>query len=409
VVILGVLFYSYTYQWFRPERPGSVRWRPLVNGVVFGVLSVVLMIARIEIGEGPYIDARAVPVALIGLFEGGPAGLLAAGLPALYRLSRGGTGAPAGAAALVATGLLGALACAWVRRDGGLRVRHALGLSAAVYAVTFLSFGLAGSYALSLFGQVWLPLLLTCVVGIAITARLMHNIVEQARLRTEHERFRAILDEASEAVRIIDPATFRIIDVNRRDCEMSGYARSELIGRDSRELWPDDGELRARHERAAAEALAQGWSRAFGLPYRRRDGTVVSVDSTRRIAAHGGRRYEIVVFRDATEREAAEASRREAGELRAITLLAGAAAHEINNPLSVIMGSLDLLSRHVPGDAKERPWIDQALGGVRRIRDIVARMRHITRVEAQSGTGALPPILDIRKSSQEEPWTSSST
>src|SRR5206468_5310609 len=38
----------------------------------------------------------AVPVALIGLLEGWPAGVLAAALPAVYRVWLGGAGAPAG-------------------------------------------------------------------------------------------------------------------------------------------------------------------------------------------------------------------------------------------------------------------------------------------------------------------------
>lgn len=408
-MVLGVLFYSYTYQWFAPGRDGSRRWRQLANGVVFGLLSVALMLARIEVGDGPHIDARAVPVALVGLLEGWRAGVLASLFPAAYRLALGGAGATAGTAAVLVTGVLGGLAFAWARRDGRLGPRHALALAGAVYAATYLAYLAAGPYAAALFGRVWLPLLATYVVGIAFTARLMHDVVEQARLRAEHTRFRAILDEASDAIRIVDPASYRILDVNRRDCELSGYAREELIGRDTREFWPEEPELRTPREAAAAEARAHGASRAFGLPYRRRDGSLIRVDSTRRIVDHGGRRYEIVIFREASEREAAETARREAGELRAVTLLAGAAAHEINNPLAVIMGSLDLIAPRLGAETRERTWLEQAQGAVRRIRDIVARMQRITRIESEPGRGTLPPILDIRKSSQEEPWTSSST
>ena len=78
IVISGLLFYSYTHSWFPPVHPRSRLRRALLNGVAFGGITVAMMIARIEVEPGIFIDARAVPVALIALFEGWPAGLVAA-------------------------------------------------------------------------------------------------------------------------------------------------------------------------------------------------------------------------------------------------------------------------------------------------------------------------------------------
>jgi nitrogen-specific signal transduction histidine kinase len=114
-----------------------------------------------------------------------------------------------------------------------------------------------------------------------------------------------------------------------------------------------------------------------------------------------GRRYEVVIFREAAAREAAEAAQREATELRAIALLAGATAHEINNPLAIIMGAIDLLSRHTTLGSRELKWIDHAVTAATRVHDIVLRMTHITRVESVPPQEDLPAMLDIRKSSEE--------
>lgn len=396
--MFGVLFYSYSTQWFVVEHRGTRTSRVLTNGLAFGTLTIVLMIARIQIGENVFIDARHVPIALIALFEGWPTGLIACAGPVIYRMWQGGSGAWAGVAGLVAAALLGGAAHVWARRDGGVGAVHALALSAAVFLATSATFLLAGPYATGLLMESWLKMLVTCVLGIGIMARLFHDVRDQARLAAEQQRFRAVLDEATDAVRIVDPATLKILDCNRRDSEISGYARHELIGRDVRDFWPEDPALRARREATLAEVRAQGIARAFGQPHRRRSGEIVPVDTMLRIVEHGGRRYEIVIYRESAEREAREASERDAAQLKAITLLAAGAAHEINNPLAILMGSLDLLARRLKPDTQEARWVEQALGGVRRIRDIVMRMRRITRVEATPSEGNLPPILDIEKS-----------
>jgi PAS domain S-box-containing protein len=397
----GVLFYSYSTEWFALRHPSEPSRRVLVNGLAFGALTVLLMISRIQVGEDRFIDARHVPLALIALFEGWPTGLVAAVPPVLYRLWQGGPGAWAGVIGLVATAVLGGLVHAWARRDGGVGTRHALVLSGAVFVATAATFPLAGAHGTGLLTRYWLEMLLTCVLGIGVIARLFQDVVAWSRLAAEQQRFRAVLDEASDAIRIVEPDTLTILDCNRRDSEISGYPAHELIGRDVREFWPEDPPGRARREATIAEARVHGVARAFSQPYRRRSGEVIGVDATRRIVAHAGRRYEIVIYRESAEREAREASEREAGELKAVTLLASGAAHEINNPLAVVMGSLDLLGRRLSPETQEARWVGQALEGVRRIRDIVLRMRSITRVETTPAGGNLPPILDITKSATE--------
>jgi nitrogen-specific signal transduction histidine kinase len=108
-----------------------------------------------------------------------------------------------------------------------------------------------------------------------------------------------------------------------------------------------------------------------------------------------------VMIRDAGAREALDAARREVLDLRAITLVANAAAHEINNPLTVIVGSIELLQRRLPAEAPEIRWVDRAIDAAQRIREIIARMTRITRVEASGTFPGVPAMLDIRRSSDD--------
>ena len=277
IVVLGLVVYSYSRRWFQSVGRIDPRLRSLVNGVVFGVLTIALMISRIEVGQGTFVDARAVPIALVTLVEGGWAGLIAALVAAGYRGWRGGSGALAGVLGLLATAAAAALVLAWARRDGGVRARHAFALGGAVYVITFLSFLLLGARGVELFQRDWLPLLIVSVVGVG------------------------------------------------------GFAR---------------------------------------------------------------------LFTDVVEAEAAEAARRDAAELRAVTLLARAAAHEINNALMVVAGGLAILMRRLPADSEDAQWASRARDGVNTVKDIVTRMNTITQIEEVPGRGLLAPMLDIRRSSR---------
>lgn len=274
IVAFGLVFYSYARPWLDRLKG---RLRPVLTGLVFGGLAVVLMISRIQIGEGVAIDARLVPIALIVLVEGGVAGLAAAIPAAAYRAWLGGSGSIAGLVGIFGTAAVATLVARWARRGGGTRLRHTLVLSGGVYAVTALSFFVLGARGFALFADVWLAFLILTVAGIGGVGRLLIDIAEAQK---------------------------------------------------------------------------------------------------------------------------AEASRRETEALRAVTLLARAAAHEINNPLMIVTGNLSVLTRYLPADGPEAARVERAQEGADRIKDIVSRMNRITRIETDSAEGQVPDMLDIRKSSE---------
>jgi len=284
IVVLGLVFYSYARRWFelaeRSARLARAPLRILVHGLAFGLLTVALMISRIEVGQGFFVDARAVPIALVTLVEGGWAGLLAALVACVYRAAwLGGPGAPAGVLGLLATAGASALVLRWARRDGGVRARHAFALGGAVYVITVVSFLLVGERGFAILTHEWLPLLIINVGGVGLFTRL---------------------------------------------------------------------------------------------------------------------------FTDVAGAMAAEAARREAAELRAITLLARAAAHEINNALMVVAGGLSILARRMPADSEDSVWATRARDGIESVKQIIIRMNAITQIEEVPPQGLLPPMLDIRRSSKSD-------
>jgi signal transduction histidine kinase len=276
VVSLALIAYSYLVRWFEAGSPTWRRWRPAAIGLAFGVAAVVLMVSRIHVADDRFVDARAIPIALVALVESVPAGMLAAAVAAVYRVWLGGSGAGAGVLGIVATAAVAAAVRAWARRDGGIGLRHSLALSVLVWIATVASFLWLGRRGAEMLAPVWLPSFALNVVGVGLVARLFTEVV-------------------------------------------------------------------------AAQA--------------------------------------------------AEAARRDAAQLRAVTALAHAAAHEINNPLMAVLGGLALVSRAVPAGSEEAKWLATAKDSAEQIREIVKRMNHITVLREAPLQGALPRMLDIRKSS----------
>jgi PAS domain S-box-containing protein len=103
------------------------------------------------------------------------------------------------------------------------------------------------------------------------------------------------------------------------------------------------------------------------------------------------------IARDITEQREVEAARRDRDIVRSVASLAAAAAHEINNALSILLGQLELLAKDVPALGRRR--IDESLAATRQIHEIVGRLRHVQRIALVAPRSHLDEMLDLRKSS----------
>jgi len=110
----------------------------------------------------------------------------------------------------------------------------------------------------------------------------------------------------------------------------------------------------------------------------------------------------------ASRRAMADAERLASGlelseRLAALGLMASGIAHEINNPLTYVVGNLELVSRILAGLPGPSPELAEALEcageaqlGVDRIRKLVAGLRMLSRVEAdRSAPVDLATVIDV--------------
>src|SRR5205807_1429427 len=129
---------------------------------------------------------------------------------------------------------------------------------------------------------------------------------------------------------------------------------AELVGQDYLIFLAPEEHARIEGYRAARLRGEPAPSR-YETRGRRKDGAPIWIEILVTVVAWEGRPAVLGTFLDITERKRAEATEREALALRSVTQLANAAAHEINNPLSIIVGHLEMLARDVDLHAGARP------------------------------------------------------
>ncbi len=91
----------------------------------------------------------------------------------------------------------------------------------------------------------------------------------------------------------------------------------------------------------------------------------------------------------------------EAERLKALLEMAGTAAHEINSPLTVIVGYVDLMMRKTRKKDPSYEFLTAIRNNAARIAEIVEKFRMIRRYESKTYWGDIK-ILDLERSTKEE-------
>ena len=128
------------------------------------------------------------------------------------------------------------------------------------------------------------------------------DVTAQRTAEQEMRRFRAALNASADSIFLVDAEAMRITDVNDAGARNLGYERGELLGKDPAILFADrdSDDLRAAFERLAAGS-PEG-ARMQRASHRRKDGSLVPVEITRRVLRSGGRTYVVGIARDISER-----------------------------------------------------------------------------------------------------------
>jgi PAS domain S-box-containing protein len=229
-------------------------------------------------------------------------------------------------------------------------------------------------------------------------------LLRAAWLRAEAERQRAEA-LAAEAryhglVEHVPVGLFRttpsgtILDANPAMVELLKFKdREDLLAVNATSLYVNPEEREREHRQRDAD----GVTRDFQVELRTNDGGTVWVRMNTRALRDGAREYWEGTIEDITNQRRADEAERRAETLRAVAQLANAAAHEINNPLAVIVGRLELLRRDLPPEqqGKLAPIVEAS----KQIARIITHMGRLTRLETLDDLPA-SPMLDLRRSAE---------
>jgi len=207
-------------------------------------------------------------------------------------------------------------------------------------------------------------------------------------LQESERRYRATF-ERNPAGMCLTLEEGQIVDCNEACARiLGGGSPAEIVGASMLDFYLDPKDREQLRERVRAEGTAVNAE----VQFRRRDGRLIWV-LLNIVRAAGPVRadYETTLI-DITEHRAAE-------ELRSIARLANTMAHEINNPLTTIIGRLAMLEEDRSLGAQVQERVAQARAAAERIKQLVADMHQLTRVERFEHTsGGLPEMIDIRRS-----------
>jgi len=234
-------------------------------------------------------------------------------------------------------------------------------------------------------------------VAMAIGNALLYEQVKRSgrALRESEEKLRLTFDSMAEGVAVTDLSA-NIIEVNKALVDILGYRNKEdLIGNKIHSLVPEND--RTEVKKNVEEILAGKYVLSGEVIILKKDGTELDAEISSASITDptlGVPTGTVTIIEDITQRKKLESEKLElehktqiASRLASVGEMASGIAHEINNPLTGVIGFADLLmKKDIPEDV--RKYVQTIHDGAQRVAGIVSRLLTFARQEKPSRDSA---------------------
>ena len=195
------------------------------------------------------------------------------------------------------------------------------------------------------------------------------------------QQLESYIENSSDAI-LRNDLEGKIQFVNPAFTRIFGWEASEVVGRNILDIFPED---RARIERVMETIRSKKTFPPYETRRRRKDGQLLDlyVSASPILNSQGEVIAITAVFRDHTGLKRLEDRLYQSEKMAAIGQLVAQIAHEINNPLSTLQFSLQLLKRSGPGDPDFMEEIQDMDEEIRRIARIVNQLLSFSRPQSK--------------------------
>jgi len=219
-------------------------------------------------------------------------------------------------------------------------------------------------------------------------------------LRESEEKFRSISSSAQDAL-IMMSNRGNITYWNEAAERIFGYTKKEAIDRDLHRLLVPKKYLEAftkGFENFKETGQGSAIGKTIEMSALRKDGREFSMELSLSSFQLQGQWHALGVIRDISDRKKAEKERLQKEKLEGVLEMAGAACHELNQPLQIISGYYKLLIKDIPDDHSLNANVKIIQEQIYKMGEITKKIMKITKYETKPYThGSI--IIDIDKSS----------
>ncbi len=235
-----------------------------------------------------------------------------------------------------------------------------------------------------------------CRIAAASSANALKNALlfrdaaqEAARHRTTGEKLRRVLDGTPDVIVATDGAG-RVTEFNRAAENLTGLFAKEALGQPLEKVFP------------AAASHVEAGRKGRELVLTRPDGGACEIRlvSARLTDASGDAAGSVLLGTDVTDLRRAEKSLAQAERLSSLGEVVAGVAHELNNPLSAVLGYAQLLQADPARDGLDRD-LTRIVESARRCQRIVVNLlsfarKHPAKKMAQDLNACVRKVIDLK-------------